>query len=373
MAVNRNQNGPHVFQGSTGAPTGYKAVVAPAFSMATTIEDIKRHLLNMHRCGLWHKCLHADLLDGYHVADIFEQVATELAIAALSSVVPASGDLFIFADISDGNANKQATLAAINAVLDHGTLAGLSDDDHSIYLLASAATDRATFASNWTDLTDTGATTLHKHDHGGMDGLGDDDHTQYMLDAGTSTANAFPKFTNTDGRTMSPSGVICDASDNLSGIGSISRNGLIDDKGQCRVYRNTSAQAVVATTWTKIQFNAETFDTDSYFESTTDFRYTPTKAGKYTVRARLVSDIDAVEWTADPTGQAFGIAVYKNGAAVAYGIVGAEHNGKVCMTVSDEQDMNGSTDYLEIYAYTVSGCNITNGSAESYASFERVD
>jgi len=30
-----------------------------------------------------------------------------------------------------------------------------------------------------TDLTDGGATTLHKHDHGGMDGLGDDDHTQY--------------------------------------------------------------------------------------------------------------------------------------------------------------------------------------------------
>lgn len=33
-----------------------------------------------------------------------------------------------------------------------------------------------------TDLTDSGATTLHKHDHGGMDGLLDDDHTQYMKD-----------------------------------------------------------------------------------------------------------------------------------------------------------------------------------------------
>lgn len=181
MAVNRNQNGPHVFQGSTGAPTGYKAVVAPAFSMATTIEDIKRHLLNMHRCGLWHKCLHADLLDGYHVADIFSAMATELAIADLDSATPASGDLFIFADISDSDINKKATLAAINAVLDHGTLAGLGDDDHSIYLLASAATSRAAFASNWTDLTDAGATTLHKHDHGGQDGLTDDDHSQYLL------------------------------------------------------------------------------------------------------------------------------------------------------------------------------------------------
>jgi hypothetical protein len=35
------------------------------------------------------------------------------------------------------------------------------------------------------DLTDAGATTLHKHDHGGQDGLGDDDHTQYLLVDGT--------------------------------------------------------------------------------------------------------------------------------------------------------------------------------------------
>ncbi len=34
-------------------------------------------------------------------------------------------------------------------------------------------------AVNATDLTDGGATTLHKHDHGNLDGLADDDHTQY--------------------------------------------------------------------------------------------------------------------------------------------------------------------------------------------------
>lgn len=70
--------------------------------------------------------------------------------------------------------------------VDHGLLAGLSDDDHAQYLLASAATSRAAFAANWADLTDAGATTLHKHDHGGQDGLSDDDHTQYALLAGRS-------------------------------------------------------------------------------------------------------------------------------------------------------------------------------------------
>ena len=49
-------------------------------------------------------------------------------------------------------------------------------------------------AADWVDLTDAGATTLHKHDHGGQDGLADDDHTQYLLASNlgsriTATAN----------------------------------------------------------------------------------------------------------------------------------------------------------------------------------------
>ena len=74
-------------------------------------------------------------------------------------------------------------------VIDHGSLGGLSDDDHSQYLLASSATSRAAFAANWTDLTDGGGTTLHTHslDHGSaLTGLADDDHTQYALLAGRS-------------------------------------------------------------------------------------------------------------------------------------------------------------------------------------------
>lgn len=48
-------------------------------------------------------------------------------------------------------------------IADHGGLAGLGDDDHALYLLASDATNRATFASYWTDLTDGGETALHTH------------------------------------------------------------------------------------------------------------------------------------------------------------------------------------------------------------------
>jgi hypothetical protein len=60
--------------------------------------------------------------------------------------------------------------------------ADLLDGQHGSYYL-----DSANFTgTNWTDLTDGGASTLHKHDHGGQDGLSDDDHTQYALLAGRS-------------------------------------------------------------------------------------------------------------------------------------------------------------------------------------------
>jgi hypothetical protein len=40
-------------------------------------------------------------------------------------------------------------------------------------------------ATNATDLTDGGETALHTHDHGALNGLTDDDHTQYLLASGT--------------------------------------------------------------------------------------------------------------------------------------------------------------------------------------------
>ena len=79
--------------------------------------------------------------------------------------------------------------SSAQGVTDHGALTGLGDDDHTQYLLASDAGSRATFAADWTDLTDAGATTLHKHDHGGLDGLADDDHPQYVLASGARAIN----------------------------------------------------------------------------------------------------------------------------------------------------------------------------------------
>lgn len=70
----------------------------------------------------------------------------------------------------------------VTPVTDHGDLSGLGDNDHPQYVLEAS--------TNYVDLTDGGATTLHKHDHGGQDGLTDDDHGQYALLAGRAGGQA---------------------------------------------------------------------------------------------------------------------------------------------------------------------------------------
>ncbi len=89
----------------------------------------------------------------------------ELGIVALS----ASGQ------ITSTLATGTAPLVIASTTKVSNLNADLLDDQTGTYYL-----DSANFTgTNWTDLTDTGATTLHKHDHGGQDGLADDDHTHY--------------------------------------------------------------------------------------------------------------------------------------------------------------------------------------------------
>ena len=114
-------------------------------------------------------------------------------------------------------------------------------------------------------------------------------------------------------------------------------------------YRATSNQTVAQTTFTKVQFNAEIFDTDNCFDSTTNYRFTPTKAGKYQINVigQISSSAGArVIWT-----------IYKNGTA---NVRFFDDNTNASMMCSGALliDMNGTTDYLEIYAYT--GAAATN-------------
>lgn len=103
-------------------------------------------------------------------------------------------------------------------------------------------------------------------------------------------------------------------------------------------------QAVAGTgTPTKIVFDTETYDTNGNYDIST-YRFTPTVAGKYIVNTSL--DINFAS-----SGGTWVVYLYKNGSV--YSTFGNNILPGVYSTnalvLSDTVDVNGSTDYLEIF------------------------
>lgn len=110
-------------------------------------------------------------------------------------------------------------------------------------------------------------------------------------------------------------------------------------------YRGTSNQSVTSATLTKVQFNAEEFDTDSLFDSTTNYRFTPNIPGYYSFSWCVRCDAPATTIT-----DAAAI-LYKNGSAIKT----PEYVGSVAASIAVGANalvyMNGTTDYVEVYTY----------------------
>jgi hypothetical protein len=112
----------------------------------------------------------------------------------------------------------------------------------------------------------------------------------------------------------------------------------------------SSAQTLSSATTTKIQFQTELFDTNNNFDSTTNYRFTPTVAGYYQVNA-------AVQVAVAFTGGT--IYLYKNGSGVATGMAVNASGGTFILSYLVQ--MNGSTDYLEVFANLAIGQALAGG------------
>ncbi len=133
-------------------------------------------------------------------------------------------------------------------------------------------------------------------------------------------------------------------------------------------YRETSVQSVSTTTWTKIQFNAESFDTANCFDSTTNYRFTPNVAGYYQINATLTTNYSTLKRLL--------FQFYKNGntysGASDLDKGSAEASSFNTASGSTMVYMNGSTDYLEVYVYlngTTSGSTLGVYFGSSSTSF----
>lgn len=110
-------------------------------------------------------------------------------------------------------------------------------------------------------------------------------------------------------------------------------------------------QSIPSGVATKIQFDTEIFDTNSNYDNVTNYRWTPTEPGKYLITAILLFE----NITASDVGICF---IFKNGSTDSQNVVEAyANNVNVNPMVTALIDMNGTTDFIEIYAFQDSGAN----------------
>jgi hypothetical protein len=125
------------------------------------------------------------------------------------------------------------------------------------------------------------------------------------------------------------------------------------------VYRNALQNSISATTWTKVQLNTEVLDTNNNFDSTTNFRFTPTVAGYYMFTGSVASN----------AGSTFmGTRIYKNGVNVSQTF--ADNTNGYSAPSSCLIYMNGTTDYVELFGYLSSSGAFYGEANQSFTYFQ---
>jgi hypothetical protein len=133
--------------------------------------------------------------------------------------------------------------------------------------------------------------------------------------------------------------------------------------------RLDGSQSVSDNTNTKVTINEEYFDTDSCFDHTTNYRFTPNVAGKYYIYGQIWLDTGT-----NASNFKLGTAmIYKNGALLSINRVDARNSylGRLqTITTTFIDTANGSTDYYELFGNVD---NNTGGSPAFYATSSGTD
>jgi len=115
-------------------------------------------------------------------------------------------------------------------------------------------------------------------------------------------------------------------------------------------YRSDN-QGISDGVWTKVQFDIEEFDTNSMYDNSTNYRFTPTTSGKYLCYYVVRGGNDG-----GSTLNNVSVKFYKNGSTyqTASSITTNFYNNPGAnATQSSTQiiNFNGSSDYLEVFCY----------------------
>ena len=119
----------------------------------------------------------------------------------------------------------------------------------------------------------------------------------------------------------------------------------------------------------KMTFDTKIFDTDNCYDATTNYRFTPTVAGKYFVYSYINFVNNGV---ASSVGLMF-LEIYKNGSRYRAVLPNMNANNVQGGSpyIGTIVDMNGTTDYLEIYVrpYTTSGTIISDNDDNAFGAY----
>ena len=124
---------------------------------------------------------------------------------------------------------------------------------------------------------------------------------------------------------------------------------------------NGSAQSLSNAANTKVQFPTEEFDTNSNYDNATNYRFTPTVAGYYQITA-FVATANA--------NNSFQISIWKNGSGFKNGAQAGGGSYIFGSSVTALIYFNGSTDYVEVYAYQNSGSAQNTNASQSNVYFQ---
>lgn len=230
-------------------------------------------------------------------------------------------------NVADGaTANAKAT----GAELDTGT------DD------VKFATAKALADSAYAKTTDITATKLD-------DLSAPDDNTDLNVSA---TAHGLcPKFPN-------------NTTTFLRGDGTYAAAGGFTSKA--RAYLNTTHQTIGTGSATKVAFNAETYDTNNEFDSTTNRRFTAAAAGVYQVNAQ-------VYWEAGTDQGFYSMYIRVNNAAVTQSTVTPSGTGEFSIRCSEILNLN-QNDYVEVFVFQGSGSDkyLAPYSEQTFISIARI-
>jgi hypothetical protein len=107
-----------------------------------------------------------------------------------------------------------------------------------------------------------------------------------------------------------------------------------------------SNQTVTDNTFTKVSLQTEVLDTNSNFDNSSNYRFTPTVAGKYYIEGQVEGGADGN----DRLRNVYAL-IYKNGSSYKESRINF-HGADITLSViqvSAIVDMNGSSDYVELF------------------------